>query len=105
MSDNIEQKIVAPISDNAKIDEAKTIDGSKIEQKIIQIVAETLRISESTITSGSKFVDDLAADSLDLVELMMAIEEAFRCEIPDEETKKISTVADAVEYVTKHLNT
>jgi len=74
-----------------------------IEQKIIKTVAETLRIEESTISADSKFVDDLGADSLDLVELMMAIEAAFDCDIPDEEAGKIATVSDAVKYVEKNL--
>lgn len=76
-----------------------------IEQKIIKIVAENLRIDENTISLESKFVDDLAADSLDLVELMMAIEIAFGCDIPDDQASKIVTVADAVEYVKSHINT
>ncbi len=75
-----------------------------IEQKIIKTVADTLRIEEGTISTESKFVDDLGADSLDLVELMMAIEAAFDCDIPDEEAGKIATVADAIKYVEKHLN-
>jgi acyl carrier protein len=75
-----------------------------IEQKIIKTVAETLRIEEGTISPDSKFVDDLGADSLDLVELMMAIEAAFDCDIPDEEASKIATVSDAVKYVEKHLS-
>lgn len=70
-----------------------------IEQKIIKIVAETLNIDEGTISPESKFVDDLGADSLDLVELMMAIEAAFECDIPDEEASKIATIKDAVNYV------
>ena len=74
-----------------------------IEQKIIKTVAETLRVEEGTISSQSKFVDDLGADSVDLVELMMAIEAAFDCDIPDEEASKIATVADAVSYVEKNL--
>jgi acyl carrier protein len=74
-----------------------------IEQKIIKTVAETLRVEEAGISPESKFVDDLGADSLDLVELMMAIEAAFDCDIPDEEASKIATVADAVAYVQKHL--
>jgi acyl carrier protein len=78
---------------------------NNIEQKIIKTVAETLRIEESTISIESKFVDDLGADSLDLVELMMAIEAAFDCDIPDEEAGKIATVEDAVKYVEKHINT
>jgi acyl carrier protein len=76
-----------------------------IEQKVIKTVAETLRIDESTISPDSKFVDDLGADSLDLVELMMAIEAAFECDIPDDKASKITTVADAVKYVEKHINT
>jgi len=74
-----------------------------IEQKIIKAVAETLRKEEGTISPESKFVDDLGADSLDLVELMMAIEAACDCDIPDEEASKIATVADAVKHVEKHL--
>ncbi|HJK88984.1 MAG: acyl carrier protein [Candidatus Megaira endosymbiont of Mesostigma viride] len=75
-----------------------------IEQKIIKTVAETLRIDESTISPDSKFVDDLGADSLDLVELMMAIEAAFECDIPDDKASKITTVTDAVKYVETHIN-
>jgi len=70
-----------------------------IEQKVIKIVAETLKTDESKITPQSSFVDDLKADSLDLVELMMAIEAAFDVDIPDDEASKITTIADAVSYV------
>jgi len=77
---------------------------NNIEQKIIKTVAETLRIDEGTISLESKFVDDLGADSLDLVELMMAIEAAFECDIPDDKASKIVTVANAVEYVENHIN-
>jgi acyl carrier protein len=77
---------------------------NNIEQKIVKTVAETLRIDESTISLESKFVDDLGADSLDLVELMMAIEAAFECDIPDDKASKIATVADAVKYVETHIN-
>jgi acyl carrier protein len=70
-----------------------------VEQKIIKIVAETLKIEEGNISPESKFVDDLGADSLDIVELMMAIEAAFDCDIPDEEAGKIATISDAVKYV------
>ena len=75
-----------------------------IEQKVIKTVAETLRIEATSISLESKLVDDLGADSLDLVELMMAIEAAFGCDIPDEEAGKILTVSDAVKYVEKHIN-
>ena len=75
-----------------------------IEQKIITIAAETLKIDASKITSESSFVDDLNADSLDQVELMMAIEAAFSCDIPDEEAGKIATITDAVNYVKQKMN-
>jgi len=75
-----------------------------IEQKVTKTVADTLKIEEQMISPESKFVEDLGADSLDLVELMMAIEAAFDCDIPDEEAGKITTVADAVKYVKEHLN-
>lgn len=74
-----------------------------IESKIIRITAETLKIEESKITLDSNFVSDLGTDSLDLVELMMAFEAAFDCDIPDEDASKISTVADAVKYVTQRM--
>ena len=74
-----------------------------IEQKIIKTVAETLKIEKNSISSESKFVNDLGADSLDLVELMMAFEAAFDCDIPDEEASKISTVKDVVSYVQKNI--
>jgi acyl carrier protein len=70
-----------------------------IEKKIIEIAAETLKTDQSKITAQSSFVDDLKADSLDQVELMMAIEEAFNVDIPDDEASKIMTIADAVDYV------
>lgn len=75
----------------------------EIEQKIIKIAAETLNIDESKITSESSFVDDLSADSLDQVELMMAIEAAFGCDIPDDAASKISTIGDAVKYVKQNI--
>ena len=76
---------------------------SDIESKIIKITAQTLGIEESKVTSESRFVNDLGADSLDTVELMMAIEAEFDCNIPDEEAGKIVTISDAVKYV--HENT
>lgn len=75
-----------------------------IEQKIIKIVAETLKIEAEKISLESKIIDDLGADSLDSVELMMAIEAAFDCDIPDQDAAKIATVADAVKYVQDHAN-
>jgi acyl carrier protein len=72
---------------------------SDIESKIIKITAQTLGVDESKITTESRFVNDLGADSLDTVELMMAIEAEFDCNIPDEEASKIVTIADAAKYV------
>ena len=72
---------------------------SDIEDRVKKIVVEHLGVEESKIQSDSKFVDDLGADSLDTVELVMALEEEFDCEIPDEEAEKITTVAQANAYV------
>ncbi len=74
-----------------------------IEQRVKKIVAEQLGVNESEIKIESSFVDDLGADSLDTVELVMALEEEFECEIPDEEAEKITTVQQAVDYVSAHL--
>lgn len=68
-------------------------------EKIREIVVEQLGVEEDKVTLESSFVDDLGADSLDIVELVMALEEAFGVEIPDSEAEKISTVGDVVEYV------
>ena len=72
-----------------------------IEQRVKKIVAEQLGVNEADIKNESSFVDDLGADSLDTVELVMALEEEFECEIPDEEAEKITTVQQAIDYV-KH---
>ena len=74
-----------------------------ISSKVKKIVADHLGIEEAKVTEESSFIDDLGADSLDLVELMMAFEAAFDCDIPDEEASKIATVADAVSYVQKNI--
>ncbi len=68
-------------------------------EKIRKIIAEQLGIDEEDITMESSFIDDLGADSLDIVELIMAFEEEFDLEIPDSEAEKIVTVGDAVEYI------
>ena len=70
-----------------------------IEQRVKKIVAEQLGVNEADVRSESSFVDDLGADSLDTVELVMALEEEFECEIPDEEAEKITTVRQAIDYV------
>lgn len=75
-----------------------------VEQRVKKIVAEQLGVNEADIKNESSFVDDLGADSLDTVELVMALEEEFECEIPDDEAEKITTVQQAVNYITSHLN-
>jgi acyl carrier protein len=74
-----------------------------IEQRVKKIVAEQLGVNEADIKNESAFVDDLGADSLDTVELVMALEDEFECEIPDEEAEKIRTVQQAIDYVNAHL--
>jgi acyl carrier protein len=72
---------------------------STIEERVKKIVVEQLGVKEDEVTNESSFVDDLGADSLDTVELVMALEEEFETEIPDEEAEKITTVQQAVDYV------
>ncbi len=74
-----------------------------VEQRVKKIVAEQLGVNEADIKSESNFVDDLGADSLDTVELVMALEEEFECEIPDEDAEKITTVQQAIDYVNANL--
>ena len=74
-----------------------------IEQRVKKIVAEQLGVNEADVKSESSFVNDLGADSLDTVELVMALEEEFETEIPDEEAEKITTVQQAVDYIKAHV--
>ena len=71
------------------------------EEKVIDIIVEQLSVDKDKVVPSASFVDDLGADSLDLVELIMAMEEAFGIEIPDEVAEKITTVKDAIEHVNK----
>ncbi len=72
------------------------------DDKVKQIIVEQLGVDEAEVTPSASFTDDLGADSLDIVELVMAFEEAFTIEIPDEAAEKIKTVKDAVDYVNAH---
>ncbi|HTP52858.1 MAG TPA: acyl carrier protein [Anaeromyxobacteraceae bacterium] len=75
---------------------------ANVEQKVKSIIAEQLGVSEDEIKTTSSFIEDLGADSLDIVELVMAMEEEFEVEIPDEEAENIKTVQDAINYINTH---
>lgn len=75
---------------------------NEIEQKVKDLIVEQLGVDSTEVKLESSFVNDLGADSLDTVELVMALEEAFDMEIPDEDAEKIQTVAQAVEYINTH---
>ncbi len=74
----------------------------EITEKVKQIISEQLGVEEGEVTSSASFVDDLGADSLDTVGLVMALEEHFDIEIPDDAAEKIRTVQDAIDYIEKH---
>lgn len=73
-----------------------------IEQKVKDIIVEQLGVKKEQVTENASFIDDLGADSLDTVELVMALEEEFNIEIPDEEAEKIRTVGEAINYINTH---
>ncbi|HYG98728.1 MAG TPA: acyl carrier protein [Terriglobales bacterium] len=75
---------------------------ASVQDKVKQIIVEQLGVDEGEVTPNASFVDDLGADSLDTVELVMAFEEAFDLEIPDEDAEKIKTVKDATDYIEQH---
>jgi acyl carrier protein len=75
---------------------------ASVDERVKQIIVEQLGVDEAEVTLGASFVDDLGADSLDTVELVMAFEEAFEIEIPDEDAEKIRTVKDAIDYINSH---
>ena len=78
---------------------------STVEERVKKIVIEQLGVKDEQVTPQASFVDDLGADSLDTVELVMALEEEFECEIPDEEAEKITSVGMAIDYIKAHLST
>src|SRR5260221_13686269 len=77
---------------------------ASVEERVKQIIGEQLGVDEAEVTPTASFVDDLGADSLDQVELVMAVEGAFGIEVPEEDAEKMTTVKDAVEHIAKHAN-
>ena len=75
-----------------------------LEQRVKKVVAEQLNIDEADIKNESAFIDDLGADSLDTVELVMALEDAFKVEIPDDQQEKLRTVQDAIDFINANAN-
>jgi len=80
-----------------------SIKTNEIEARVKKIVVEQLGVKEEEVTTDASFVDDLGADSLDTVELVMALEEEFETEIPDEDAEKIITIKDAVNYIVERM--
>jgi len=76
---------------------------SSVKERVKSIIVDQLGVNEAEVTPAASFVDDLGADSLDTIELVMAFEEAFGIEIPDEDAEKIKTVQNAIEYVETHV--
>jgi acyl carrier protein len=76
---------------------------STIDERVKKIIVEQLGVNDDQVVNDASFVDDLGADSLDTVELVMALEEEFECEIPDEESANITTVQEAINYVNAHM--
>ena len=79
-----------------------TEENKELLTKVKQIISEQLGVDEDEVTTTASFVDDLGADSLDQVELVMALEEKFEIEIPDDDAEKLRTVQDAIDYIEKH---
>jgi acyl carrier protein len=79
------------------------MSNNSIEERVKKIIIEQLGVKPEQVTNDASFVEDLGADSLDTVELVMALEEEFECEIPDEDAEKITTVQQAIDYIKAHL--
>ena len=84
-------------------DQEERMDRNEMQKKVVDIIANQLGVDKEMVTAEANVVDDLGADSLDVVELVMALEEAFDLEIPDEEAEKIRTVKDILDYLAKML--
>ena len=76
---------------------------SSIEERVVEIVSENLGVSKDSITRQTRFIEDIGADSLDIVELVMELEEEFEITIPDEQAEKIKTVGEAIDYIEREL--
>ncbi|MBP1733525.1 MAG: acyl carrier protein [Deltaproteobacteria bacterium] len=76
---------------------------SSVAEKVKKMIVEQLGVSEAEVVPEAKFIDDLGADSLDIVELVMALEDVYGIEIPDEDAEKIETVGDAIKYIEEHM--
>jgi len=85
-------------------EESKVASQEEVQEKVISIVSEQLGVDKAEISRETSFVNDLNADSLDTVELIMELEDAFEMSIPDEEAEKIQTVGQAIDYIVGHLN-
>ena len=88
---------------NLRGGELKKMSSEEIFEKVKNIIVDLLQVSEESVTLDAHFIDDLGADSLDLVELIMGIEEEFNIEIPDGEAEKVVTVGDVVEYIKENV--
>ncbi len=99
-ADRPEKKVVSDRGDTEAATEAP--DTRSVEEKVVAIVASQMNVDPHTVTKETSFVNDLGADSLDTVELVMEFEDAFDITIPDKEAEKIQTVGDAIKYVEEH---
>ena len=95
---------MGPVFGPVNLLRGNAIMAATVEERVKKIVVEQLGVKEEEVTSDASFVDDLGADSLDTVELVMALEEEFGTNIPDEEAEKITTIQQAVEYVKAHTS-
>jgi acyl carrier protein len=97
--------VLIPGSINYLANKIEENQAMAVEEKVKQIIVEQLQVDEAEVTPGASFQEDLGADSLDVVELVMQFEEAFDLEIPDEDAEKIKTVKDAIDYIEKNEKT